>query len=288
MKKVSKKINFIKPVLLDTEGDAKFTDILSEISELDNSDRIIKFDSLYAQVYVQINVKTSEDCFIIELDKVDKSDNPIVKNLATDEIRELDLAEGEGLLYGNIFVYNPEENIIAFAMQGTGHPRQGLLKAVINSIIQDKGNNILDGKVKISRFSISLNKDSLFIEKVKKAIKITTATFVSENFNEHKSIGNGNKSQYDSFLAGQEIRRTTTIQGIGKRNIKDTVNFFIQDMINNEEIPEFKQISLTIDGKDVKMKNDRRCKEEEFIVDGKGIDKSDLISKLISAAKEYK
>lgn len=169
MKKVSKKINFIKPVLLDTEGDAKFTDILSEISELDNSDRIIKFDSLYAQVYVQINVKTSEDCFIIELDKVDKSDNPIVKNLATDEIRELDLAEGEGLLYGNIFVYNPEENIIAFAMQGTGHPRQGLLKAVINSIIQDKGNNILDGKVKISRFSISLNKDSLFIEKVKKS-----------------------------------------------------------------------------------------------------------------------
>ena len=280
-----KRIHFLKPQISsrnDEFGGIKFEDILDEIINLDNASRVVEYDGIGLGIAVdKIGLK-----YVISIDKVDSNDSPVIKDMASNKIRNIDLADNEGILYDNIFVYDPERNLLAFVILGTGHPRQNMLKSVVNSLIL-KNELFSNIEPKVSRFNVELRNDGYFNDKIRKGKKLTTVKFVSENFNQVDNIGNSQKTAYDDFLSGRDYRKTTILSGFRGSDIRGVMGFFVQDLINNAEIPEFKNITITIDGEEISLYNQIKYMQKDFKESGKQLDKVFLKKTLVEAIDEY-
>jgi hypothetical protein len=65
------------------------------------------------------------------------------------------------------------------------------------------------------------------------------------------------------------------------------MGFFVQDLINNAEIPEFKNITITIDGEEISLYKQIKYMQKDFKESGKQLDKAFLEKTLVEAIDEY-
>lgn len=96
--------------------------------------------------------------------------------------------------------------------------------------------------------------------------------------------------KYEDFLAGKNFDKTTKLKSKNGENIKSIVQFILDDIVGNNDMPDSFDIKMNIDGEEVDFQRYYKRHNIEVLMDQenqKYVDYRDLEDKLINVLQSY-
>ncbi|MBQ3352667.1 hypothetical protein IJG91_03385 [Candidatus Saccharibacteria bacterium] len=260
--------------------DGNFGDLLDAICLEIGSEKVVDV----GEVKLVFRLSKEDSVWFIRLQELKADELPKIADFENGaNEKNLDLPDGKGLSYRNVFAYDEAKNIIA-SVKISGCPQNGRLKRCIESITKEIG--ILE-KVTV-RFSIIFEKG--LVEKIRNAEVISVAEFSSLDY-DGSSISEDRFSKYKDYIGGKDYSKITTIKGKNGANIKGVLQPVIDDFISHEDGALPVAIKMDIDNEPVDFQRYYKVRRIQVAMDNqssKHVDYDDLLTKLKKIVGEYK
>lgn len=217
MRKI-KQVRLYHPQIMNIDN-GSFDEILNRASsgeriDLTNNSLIIK-------------ATRDGELWIITIQNLKNDELPKVADSANGEDEQnLDIPDGKALSYKNIFVYRPDNNLLACAAL-YGHPQIGKLRLCLEKIAQN-----LYGETAAIRISVIFNND--LIQRIRNCQRITAAELTSVDL-DGEEIDESRLGLFKEFLGGHNIKRTTKIKGLRGENIRRILWPIVEDFLTHRD-----------------------------------------------------
>ncbi len=275
----TKNFYFYRPTL--NKDDYAFSDILNVVVEQGANGKIVTI----SEERMIVNAYRDSKLIVIYVQYLKSDELPKVANESDGKDEQnLEVPQGKSLSYKNVFVYDETQNLLITANLHAC-PQIGRLKMCLREI--GKETSILS---KNSDLTFSHIVDRGLVDKIKQAKTITTAEFTSRDYYSGEMIKEKNLLKYEGFLAGKNFNKTTKLKGKNGENIKSIVQFILDDVVGNNDMPDSFDIKMNIDGEEVDFQRYYKRHNVEVLMDQenqKYVDYKDLEGKLISALQSY-
>lgn len=275
----TKNFYFYHPTL--NKDDYTFSDLLNFIIEQGTNGKIVTIGEERMIVNAYHNGK-----FVVIYVQYLKSDElPKVANESDGKDEQnLKVPQGKSLSYKNVFAYDDRQNLLVTARLHAC-PQIGRLKICLREIGKEVG--ILSKNSDLT-FSHIMNRG--LVDKIKQAKIITTAEFTSRDYYSGEMVKEKNLLKYENFLAGKNFDKITKLKGKNGESIKGIVQFILDDIIGNNDMPDSFDIKMNIDGEEVDFQRYYKRHNIEVLMDRKNqkyVDYKDLEDKLVNALQSY-
>ena len=275
----TKNFHFYRPIL--NSDNYTFSDLLNVVIEQGANGKIVTI----SEERMIVNAYRNDELTVIYVQYLKSDELPKVANESDGKDEQnLEVPQGKSLSYKNVFAYNDRQNLLI-----TAHlhacPQIGRLKMCLREIGKDAA--ILS---KNSDLTFSHIMDRGLVDKIKKAKTITTAEFTSRDYYSGEMIKEKNLLKYEDFLAGKNFDKTTKLKSKNGENIKSVVQFILDDIVGNNDMPDSFDIKMNIDGEDVDFQRYYKRHNIEVLMDQenqKYVDYIDVEDKLINALQSY-
>lgn len=275
----TKNIYFYRPTL--KKDDYVFSDLLNVVIRQGTNGKIVAI----SEERVVINAHQNGELIIISVQYLKSDELPKVANESDGKDEQnLEVPKGKSLSYKNVFVYDVPRNLLV-AANLHACPQIGRLKMCLREI--GKEVNMLS---KNSDLTFSHIMDRGLVDKIKQAKTITTAEFTSRDYYSGEMIKERNLLKYEEFLAGKNFDKVTRLKGKSGENIKSIVQFILDDVVGNNDMPDSFEIKMNIDGEEVNFQRYYKRHNVEVQMDQenqKYVDYKDLERKLIETLQLY-
>lgn len=275
----TKNIYFYRPTL--KKDDYVFSDLLNVVIRQGTNGKIVAI----SEERVVINAHQNGELIIISVQYLKSDELPKVANESDGKDEQnLEVPKGKSLSYKNVFVYDVPRNLLV-AANLHACPQIGRLKMCLREI--GKEVNMLS---KNSDLTFSHIMDRGLVDKIKQAKTITTAEFTSRDYYSGEMIKERNLLKYEEFLAGKNFDKVTRLKGKSGENIKSIVQFILDDVVGNSDMPDSFEIKMNIDGEEVNFQRYYKRHNVEVQMDQenqKYVDYKDLERKLIETLQLY-
>lgn len=233
-----------------------------------------------------VSARTTDGMIIICAQALKSDELPKVANESDgkDE-RNLEVPSGKSLSYKNIFIYSTSSNLLV-TTNLSACPRVGKLKMFLKILGKEEGIITKDSDLAFLRIM-----DRGLVERLKQAKSITMAQFTSKEYYGGDSIDERNFEKYKEFLAGKNFEKTTKLRGKKGENIKNIVQFILDDIIGNHDMPDLFSIRMNIDGEPIDFQRYYKKYPLDVQMDRnnhKYVDYVDLEKRLIEAMNSYR
>lgn len=275
----TKNFYFYRPTL--NRDNYTFPDLLNAVIEQGTNGKIVTI----GEERMVVNAYRNGEPAIICVQYLKSDELPKVANESDGKDEQnLEVPQGKSLSYKNIFAYDDQQNLLI-----TAHlhacPQIGRLKMCLREIGKEAG--ILS---KNSDLTFSHIMDRGLVDKIKQAKTITTAEFTSRDYYSGEMIKEKNLLKYEDFLAGKNFDKITKLKSKNGENIKSIVQFVLDDIVGNNDMPDSFDIKMNIDGEEVDFQRYYKRHNIEVLMDQenqKYVNYKDLEDKLINALRSY-
>lgn len=275
----TKNFYFYRPTL--NKDDYTFSDLLNVVIKQGVNGEIVTI----GEERMIVNAYRNGKFVVIYVQYLKSDELPKVANESDGKDEQnLEVPQGKSLSYKNVFVYDDQRNLLITANLHAC-PQIGRLKMCLREI--GKEANMLS---KNSDLTFSHIMDRGLVDKIKQAKTITTAEFTSRDYYSGEMIKEKNLLKYENFLAGKNFDKITKLKSRNGENIKSTVQFILDDVVGNNDMPDSFDIKMNIDGEDVDFQRYYKRHNIEVLMDRenqKYVDYKDLEDKLIYTLQSY-
>lgn len=260
-----------------------FDVIVERIAELDTSKRSV----VVRGVRSVLCIESTDDFWILSLQNLSNDDLPKVANDddGGDE-QNLDVPQGKAMSYKNCFVFNRKTNVLGMAKISMC-PRVARLAAVINSIIRQEYEELgvpEDTKVRFPQIFEKGLAERLSSAKTITMAQISMKDYYGDNVKE-KDFG-----AYKDYMGGLNYSKVTKLHGRNGANIKEVVQFIIDDVVQCNDIVNDFEISMKVDGERINFSQYFKRYNVSVLMDEnnhKYVDYVDLIREVASIVGAY-
>lgn len=275
----TKNFYFYRPTL--NRDNYTFPDLLNAVIEQGTNGKIVTI----GEERMVVNAYRNGELAVICVQYLKSDELPKVANESDGKDEQnLEVPQGKSLSYKNIFAYDDQQNLLI-----TAHlhacPQIGRLKMCLREIGKEAG--ILS---KNSDLTFSHIMDRGLVDKIKQAKTITTAEFTSRDYYSGEMIKEKNLLKYEDFLAGRNFDKITKLKSKNGENIKNIVQFVLDDIVGNNDMPDSFDIKMNIDGEEVDFQRYYKRHNIEVLMDQenqKYVNYKDLEDKLINELRSY-
>lgn len=275
----TKNFYFYRPIL-NRDGYI-FSDLLNAVIGQGMNGKVVTI----GEERMVVNACRSGEFTVIYVQYLKSDELPKVANESDGKDEQnLEVPQGKSLSYKNVFAYDIQRDLL-IAAHLHACPQIGRLKMCLREIGKEVG--ILSKNSDLTFLHIM---DRGLVDKIRQAKIITTAEFTSRDYYSGEMIKEKNLLKYESFLAGKNFDKITKLKGKNGESIKGIVQFILDDIISNNDMPDSFDIKMNIDGEEVDFQRYYKRHNIEVLMDQenqKYVDYKDLESKLINTLQSY-